>query len=396
MDKELDRLQHLSSFALDYDSYHEKLEPFVELAKTITDSPVCEINIIDAYNQWTIGRTEKDLKVIPREESICHDTIEKNKPYEIKNLQKDKRYRDRDYVVGAPYFRYYCGVQLTTKAGVNVGSICVLDQKEKGISDKKKEHLQYLANLVVQYLQKDQLVYRSKGKLHDLQQRFRTLNHDLRSPVNGIVGIVDLLLTDEDEVEVSAEDLLMIKDCAEAIVDEIDSVLSPDKKTSNKSGSDNILLEGVFEKVKRLNAPPAQNKEISFKVESQTDNNYSISVYSSRKLIQIVSNLVANAIKFTDNGGRICVRYALVENDEQKVLKVIVEDNGIGMNGDKVDNFNSGEKVVGSSGTAGEESFGIGLQHVRQLVAELGGKISAESSIGEGTEFTVLVEAQNL
>lgn len=396
MDKEIDRLQHLSSFALDYGSYHERLEPFVELAKTITDSPICEINIIDAYNQWTIARSESELKVIPREESICHDTIEKDKPYEIKNLQEDRRYRDRDYVTGAPYFRYYCGVQLTTKEGVNIGSICVLDQKEKEISDKQKEQLQYLANLVVQYLQKDQLVYRSKGKLHDLEQRFRTLNHDLRSPVNGIVGIVDLLLTDEDQVEVSTEDLLMIKDCAEAIVDEIDGVLSPDEQIKDSNGVNDILLEDVFEKVKKLNIPPAQNKKISFKVENRTDNNYSISVYPSRKLIQIVSNLVANAIKFTDYGGRIRVSYAIVEKDEEKILKVVVEDNGIGMNGDKVENFNRGEKVGGSSGTAGEESFGIGLQHVRQLVDELDGKILAESTIGKGTEFTVSVEVLNL
>lgn len=396
MNKEIDRLQHLSSFALDYDSYHEKLESFVELAKTITDSPICEINIIDAYNQWTIARSESELKVIPREESICHDTIEKDKPYEITNLQEDGRYRDRDYVTGAPYFRYYCGVQLTTKEGANIGSICVLDQKEKKISDKQKEQLQYLADLVVQYLQKDQLVYRSKGKLHDLEQRFRTLSHDLRNPVNGIVGIVDLLLTDEDEIKVSTEDLLMIKDCAEAIVDEIDGVLSPGEQIKDSNGVDDILLEDVFEKVKKLNTPPAQNKEISFKVENRANNTYSISIYSSRKLIQIVSNLVANAIKFTDYGGRIGVSYAIVEKDEEMILKVVVEDNGIGMNGDKVENFNRGEKVGGSPGTAGEESFGIGLQHVRQLVDELDGKILTESTIGKGTEFTVSVEVSNL
>lgn len=392
MDQEIDRLQNLASFALDYDSYHEELQPFVVLAKKITNSPVCEINIIDAYNQWTIARTAETLKVIPREESVCYDTIQEDEPYEVRDLQEHNRYSDRNYVVDPPYFRYYCGVQLTTDEDVNIGSICVLDQKAKEITDKQKKQLQYLADLIVQYLQKDQLLYRAKGQVHELEERFRTLNHDIRSPVNGIVGIVDLLLTDEDEVEVSSEDLLTIKDCAEAIVDEIDGVLSSDDKINSSDGADEILLDDVFEKVKSLNSPLAQNKQIDLNTEDKTNNDHYISVYSSRRLIQIVSNLVANAIKFTDNRGRIRVRYAIVEKDEEEILKVVVEDNGVGMSDDKVENFNSGEKVLGSVGTDGEESFGIGLQHVRQLVAKLGGSISVESTQGKGTKFTVCLD----
>jgi hypothetical protein len=63
---------------LDYSSYQQELSPFVKLAQEITDSPVCEINIIDAYNQWTIARTEEELKVIPPEESVCMDAIQES------------------------------------------------------------------------------------------------------------------------------------------------------------------------------------------------------------------------------------------------------------------------------------------------------------------------------
>ncbi|NIT56521.1 MAG: hypothetical protein GWN00_09900, partial [Aliifodinibius sp.] len=204
------------------------LNPFVKLAQEITDSPVCEINIIDAYNQWTIARTEEELKVIPREESVCVDTIQEDEPYEVTNLKDHNRYSNRSYVIGEPYFRYYCGVQLTTDEGINIGSICVLDQEAKEITSRQKQQLEYLADIIVQYLQKDRSVHQSKRKVHKMEERFRTLNHDIRNPINGIVGIVDLLLTDEDDqqAEVSMDDLMMIKECANAIIGEIDGVLS--------------------------------------------------------------------------------------------------------------------------------------------------------------------------
>lgn len=118
MEKELRRLQKLGDLNIDFEHQKQKLEPYVELAKYITDSPVCEINIIDANTQWTVARTEDSLKAIPREESVCHDTIQQGTTYEIPDLSSSDRYQDRFYVTDEPHFRYYCGVQLTTSDGL--------------------------------------------------------------------------------------------------------------------------------------------------------------------------------------------------------------------------------------------------------------------------------------
>ncbi|MEL7833448.1 HAMP domain-containing sensor histidine kinase [Fodinibius sp. Rm-B-1B1-1] len=395
MDQEIGRLQHLSSFALDYGEYHHELKPFVNLAKEITDSPVCEINIIDAFNQWTISRTEEKLKVIPREQSVCFDTIQQNEPYEVSDLQENSRYQNRDYVTDEPYFRYYCGVQLTTEEDRSIGSICVLDQKTKEISDRQKRQLQYLADLVVQHLEKDRTTYEVKKQVHKLKERFKTLNHDLRSPINGIVGIVDLLMSDDDTVEVDTEDLLTIKDCAKAMVDEIDGVMIHDDQALT-NGVDSIMLNKVFSKVENLSLPQAKNKEIDFKIDYGQDSNQPISVYASRLLVQILSNLVANAIKFTGSGGEVTVANEIYEEDDQQYSEIKVKDNGTGMPAEEVEKFNSGKKVTGSVGTEGEASFGIGLQHVRNLVSELKGQITVASKEGKGSTFTVTVALANL
>lgn len=395
MDQEIDRLQDISSFALSYEDYHDELQPFVKLGKEITESPVCEINIIDAYNQWTIARTKKELKVIPREESVCFDTIQQHEPYEISDLSQSDRYQNRSYVTGNPNFRYYCGVQLTTRDGSNIGSICVLDQKAKEISDQQKTKLQYLADLVVPYLEKDRLMYQSTKQVHEMREQFRTLNHDLRNPINGIVGIADLLITDDATVEVDRDDLLTIKDCAKAIVDEIDgTLLASDERVTN--GADSVSLNTVFDKVRSLNTPQAQNKDIEFTVYGDVEMGFPISVYSSKRLIQILSNLAANAIKFTQSGGCVEAKYSAAEENEVAFLKVEVVDDGVGMDSKEVERFNNGEKVTGLAGTEGEASYGIGLQHVRNLVSELDGSIEAESTKNEGSRFTVMVALANL
>jgi signal transduction histidine kinase len=105
---------------------------------------------------------------------------------------------------------------------------------------------------------------------------------------------------------------------------------------------------------------------------------------------------VANAIKFTQNGGTVKVVYDTEEADDRVFLKITVQDDGIGMEKEQIEKFNNGQKIVGSAGTGGEESFGIGLQHVRKLVHELNGKILARSTPGEGTEFLVTVGMYNL
>lgn len=397
MDQEISRIKHLSSFALDYGEYHDELKPFVELVKEITDSSVCEINIIDAFNQWTISRTEEELKVIPREESVCFDTIQQQYPYEISDLQQEERYKNRDYVSGDPYFRYYCGVQLTTKEDKNIGSICVLDHETKEISDAQKSQLEYLADLVVQYLEKDRSVYQAKKQVHKLKERFKNLNHDLRSPLNGIVGITELLISDDENVTVSMDDLRVIKDCAEAIVKEIDEVMiSEVDGAESTNGLDSVMLDEVFSKVENLSLPQAKNKEVDLVTDRLKEHNQPISGYTSKRIVQILSNLVANAIKFTGSGGEVTVTNEIYEEGDQQYLEVKVEDNGRGMPDKEVEKFNTGKKVTGSLGTDGEASFGIGLQHVRSLVSELKGQIRVESKEKKGSTFTVDIALANL
>ncbi|WP_138431289.1 GAF domain-containing sensor histidine kinase [Fodinibius saliphilus] len=378
------RIEELASLNIDLEDSEQNLEPFVELGKYITDSPICLINILDAYNQWTVAGELGD-NVMAKEKSLCQYTIQQSNVFEIANLSRDDRFKDRFYVKKAPALRYYCGVPITTSRDVDIGSICVLDTKEKSLSDTQKEQLQHLADIIVKQLEITRKFEQAASGYYELKDSFHKLSHDLRSPINGIVGIAETL-KQEDETP-TKEDLSMIKECAESVIEEIDSMLSiVDNREQNPKRRREIQLKKLADKIERLYKPQAKKKNISLQFNYEVGEEAEIGHQTFTKLIQIVGNLVANAIKFSNGGGTVTVCF---QKSPEACLEITVTDDGIGMNVKQIKAFNSGDLVKQSEGTEGEASFGVGLQHVRTMIEELGGKISVSSEEGEGSCFTI-------
>jgi len=134
-----------------------------------------------------------------------------------------------------------------------------------------------------------------------------------------------------------------------------------------------------------------QKKDLIFSFSNKIDAGILVPQHLSIKLQQIIGNLVSNSIKFTSENGKIEVIATRLITDSQKMLNVIVEDNGIGMNYDQILAFNDGQPIARSEGLNGEPSFGIGLQHVRKLIQEVGGSIKVTSMLTIGTQFSVLI-----
>jgi len=386
MGNNLYRLRDLSSFVLQLDEYQEELRPFVELAQFITKSATCEINIIDAYNQWTIARTQDELKVLAKEDSICQHTVVKEGPHEVRNLKKDERYSDRPYVKGSPRYRHYCGVQLTTSDDLTIGSLCVLDTKPKKLSDQQKAQLQHIANAIVDKLEQERDLKAMVANLDELKDKFQKFNHDLRSPINGIVGFAEVL-ADGDIAEGTEEKLNIIRDCALTISDEMDAVLHAiDEKENKHQLRQKVGVAELPDKIERLYRPLAESKDIELVVHCRLEEHKELPNYFADKITQIVGNLVANALKFTFAGGAVEV---LFDKREGGPLQITVADDGMGMEAEQVEAFNDQKDVYGTEGTAGEASFGIGLQHVRNLIRAEGGSVEVEAVQGKGTRFRI-------
>lgn len=377
-----------ATFTTEVNKQYLNLHPYAELAKYIMDSPTCEIHITDSYYHGSVAGNGDDILCNDR---LYNDTINQNGTYEIKDLSKNTRYKDHSYVTESPHFRYYCGAKLTTTSGKDIGSICVLDTKSKGVSSEQKSQLQQLANLVVNTIEQKNRFRDINSKLESLSDCFHKLNHDVRIPISGIAGLADLLIVEKDHIEFPAKELAMIQESAESIINVIDEVLE-DAKTGNnghEKGKDS-RIGIIVDQLKHLYNPPAKAKELSLTFNTQVDPNLTVSHSFALKLLQIIGNLLSNAVKFTPENGALEVTINKKSDKNEPILNISVKDTGKSMSSDQIAAINNGSNTVTRSiGTNGEQSFGKGLTYVKQLVAKTEGTISVKAGQNNGTQFSI-------
>ena len=263
------------------------------------------------------------------------------------------------------------------------------DRRKKSDQNKQLRRINRL-NKENEVLEKKYLLV--SLKLNYLKNSMKNLNHDLRSPLNGITGMIDVLLNDDkDQMVVEASDLILIRESAQAILDLINSSLMYKGIQKSLTTHMNIdkILSAVMVEIERLYLPMAKNKGITLSLRTEIDSELKLPPNFFINLIQITGNLVANAIKFTPANGSVEVLCTLGTEDNHEVLNMAVTDTGKGMTRDQVSDFNQGKPVARSMGTNGEDGFGIGLQHVIKMVFEDYGRIMVNSEKGLGTTFSL-------
>ncbi|MDX9746889.1 MAG: hybrid sensor histidine kinase/response regulator [Paludibacter sp.] len=221
---------------------------------------------------------------------------------------------------------------------------------------------------------------------------FSIISHDLRGPFGNFSQVLDLLSEDlefSDPVKMRLFDEL--RTTSKSVMYLLDNLLNWSRSQSKRLSidpQDVIINLAVMESI-RLLKPVANAKNIS--LDFLADNVYTVFV-DTNSLSLIFRNLVSNAIKFTNPGGKIVVSVALDEKDSSMV-RVSVTDNGIGMNEEVVARlFRQGQHFT-TYGTNNEKGSGLGLLLVNDFVAYNHGVLSVESKEGEGTTFSFTLPA---
>ncbi|MEM7193369.1 MAG: ATP-binding protein [Pseudomonadota bacterium] len=216
------------------------------------------------------------------------------------------------------------------------------------------------------------------------------MSHEIRTPLNGIINLNRLLkdqLDDEEQqkyleaVEYSGNNLLSI----------INDILDFEKLGAGKLtfSEANFQLSGSLEKVINLLQPKADEKniKIGFRLVEPIADFYRA---DENRLSQVVTNIVNNALKFTDSGAvGIAVR-EMVADDDSRTLEFEITDTGIGIPAERLQViFESFEQIAHHERASGEGT-GLGLSIAKRIVDQLGGSISVDSTVGVGSTFTVV------
>ncbi len=223
-----------------------------------------------------------------------------------------------------------------------------------------------------------------------LKDRFlASVSHELRTPMTVILGFTGALLKG-GQGNLNAqqrESLERVQRNAKLLLGLINDVLDISKIEAGKVEIDRqtVFLAALARQIEADYAEPARNKGLTLRAE--TAQGLDAVTSDPARVMQIVSNLVGNALKFTERGS-ITVHFEPREKDHWAIL---VSDTGIGIPEEEqaaiFDEFRQGEAAEhrGRGGT------GLGLAIVKKLARMLGGTVSVESAVGQGSRFTVVL-----
>ena len=224
-----------------------------------------------------------------------------------------------------------------------------------------------------------------------------TMSHELRTPLNAIGGYVDLLALEirGPLVDPQREDLRRIKKSGQHLLSLINDILNLAKIESGQLDLQirNVALADVFENVDTLVAPQFNSKGIAY-VFPQCDPMLRVRA-DSDKLQQILLNVLSNACKFTDAGGRVTVDCDATEDGADgrtELVAIAVRDTGRGIAHDKLDKiFEPFVQIDRHLTGVSQQGVGLGLAISRDLARSMAGDLVAQSEAGVGTTFVLTV-----
>ena len=240
------------------------------------------------------------------------------------------------------------------------------------------------------------LVYQAEAAKReaDMKSRFlATMSHDIRTPLNGIIGMITLAEQYADNPEMQHKTREKALESLNYLVSLVNDVLDMNKIQSGELKNQELAfnLADVLRDLNRLYTQRAAGKGIAYKVNWDNANiRYASLIGNPVYLGRILSNIMDNAIKFSPAGSTITVSGTEEMPDKEHVLVTFrCKDQGIGMSEDFAKHaFDMFAQEKEDSRTR-YEGTGLGLSIVKQLVDRMGGTIELQSELGVGTTVTV-------
>ena len=223
--------------------------------------------------------------------------------------------------------------------------------------------------------------------LEDRSMLFAKISHELRTPLNGITGMLTTLI-DEKNTEKRDEKIKIALRSADILLNIINEVLDFSKINHGelKLEPTDVLLKTIFSDLASLYTPLFKETSVELIIENTIDDSC-WAFCDSTRLSQITSNLLSNALKFTEQG-QVKLNTQLINNNDALSLGITVSDTGRGMTPAFLESlFSPFTQEVDAKNNKG--GTGLGLAIIKELVEYMGGTITVTSELTKGSTFSI-------
>lgn len=218
-----------------------------------------------------------------------------------------------------------------------------------------------------------------------------SMSHEIRTPLNAIMGFSECIKqeTNFEDVKDDAEDIIM---ASQNLLEIVNGILDISKIEANKMEiiNTNYRPIPIFENLAKLVIPRIGDKPIQLKTSFSPDIP-NVLFGDFGKIKEVITNLLTNAVKYT-NHGFIYFDVKCVNQNDECTLFISIEDTGRGIKPDHINKlFTKFERLEEDRNTT-VEGTGLGLAITKSLVELMGGKVSVQSKYGEGSKFTACIK----
>jgi signal transduction histidine kinase len=385
---ESERLRALRSYGVLDTLSEREYDQLTAIASQICGCRMSLISLIDEERQWFKARVGLDVSETAREFAFCaHAIHEPRKTLVVPDARLDDRFHDNPLVTGDPHLAFYAGVPLVNEDGLPLGTLCVLDSEPKTLSESQLNALNALADQVMALLELRRSKIALEKTLGNLEEKNRELEqfafiaaHDLKSPLNGISSLTDVLI--ESHSDMFQQDGIRMLNAIRGSSQQLSSLITGlldyyRLDSANQEMASLIKREELTLQVMNLFGGDS-SVEFQFAIQPDSINTH------GPVLLQVLLNLVGNAIKYSDKAKTI----VKLEIEERKNgYRIVVADNGAGIDSRFHDKLFELFETASSSDRFGKRGNGIGLATVKKLVNRIGGSIRFFSELGKGTTF---------
>ncbi|HEX6862940.1 MAG TPA: GAF domain-containing sensor histidine kinase [Thermoanaerobaculia bacterium] len=384
-DGEPERLAALRRYRI-LDTLPEQVyDDLTRLAAHICQTPIALVSLIDAQRQWFKSRVGLEVPQTDRAYSFCAHAVASRETLIVPNALEDGRFAGNPLVTGDPEIRFYAGTPLLSSDGHALGTLCVIDRKPRRFRDDHRDMLAALGRLVMiqielrLHLAERESIERAKSEFVSI------VSHELRTPltsIRGSLGLIEGGVAGEIPPKV-AQMVGIARANADRLIRLINDMLDLAKIEAGgvelklAALAPGELLEAVQAEIRAV--ADAAGVELAF----QADTGESRVLGDCDRIVQVLLNLLANAVKVTPRGGTVAVAATAGGPGS---IRFAVRDQGPGIPDTELRHIFDKFRQVDPSGRD-RTGTGLGLPICKAILDQHGSSIGVESEPGKGSLF---------